>query len=227
MLAGKAALVTGSTSGIGLSVLKALAGAGCNVAMHGFGDKEALKKLQNDTASEHGIQVEYSNADLRRPEQIRDMVKSVHDSFGRLDILVNNAGIQFVSPVQDFPEDKWDDIIAVCLNSAFHATKAAVPYMLDQGWGRIINTGSMHALVASPYKSAYNAAKHGIAGFTKTVGLELARSNITCNAICPGYVFTGGSLAAGTLTMATSSPSSQAVPLGYSVLPGHRTLVHT
>jgi len=158
--------------------------------MHGFGDKDALTKIQKDTASEHGVKVELSGADLRRPEQIRDMVKSVHDSFGRLDILVNNAGIQFVSPVQDFPEDKWDDIIAVCLNSAFHATKAAVPYMLDQGWGRIINTGSMHALVASPYKSAYNAAKHGIAGFTKTVALELARSNITCNAICPGYVFT-------------------------------------
>ncbi len=121
----------------------------------------------------------------------RDMIKRTQDDFNGLDILVNNVGIQFVSPVQDFPEDKWDAIMDVCLNSAFHSTKAALPYMLEQKWGRIINTGSMHALVASPYKSAYNAAKHGIAGFTKTVGLEVAqKGNITCNCICPGYVLT-------------------------------------
>lgn len=191
MLAGKAALVTGSTSGIGLAVLKALANAGCSVGMHGLGDRAQLQRLQDSVRDEFGVPLHFSDADLRKPAEIRSMVQNVHADFGRLDILVNNAGIQFVSPVQDFPEDKWDDIIAVCLSSAFHATKAAVPHMLNQGWGRIINTGSMHALVASPYKSAYNAAKHGIAGFTKTVGLELARENITCNAICPGYVFTG------------------------------------
>ncbi|KAF6263895.1 hypothetical protein COO60DRAFT_1282023 [Scenedesmus sp. NREL 46B-D3] len=190
MLAGKAALVTGSTSGIGLAMARALAGAGADVALHGFGTPETIHGLQNELQNNHGIQTTYSDADLRKPPLIRDMVKQVHDKFGRIDILVNNAGIQFVSPVQDFPEDKWDDIIAVCLSSAFHTTKAALPYMLDQGWGRIVNTGSMHALVASPFKSAYNAAKHGIAGFTKTVALELAQKNVTCNAICPGYVLT-------------------------------------
>lgn len=190
ILAGKAALVTGSTSGIGLAYARALAGAGANVCLHGFGDLSAVQKVQDDLQSSHGIRTAYSDADLKQPAKIRDMVKKAHEEFGRLDILVNNAGIQYVSPVEEFPEDKWDDIIAVCLNSAFHATKAALPYMLAQGWGRIVNTGSMHALVASPYKSAYNAAKHGIAGFTKTVALEMAQKNITCNAICPGYVLT-------------------------------------
>lgn len=190
MLRGKAALITGSTSGIGLQVLKTLAGAGCNVAMHGFGDPNQLKEMLGEIQAAHKVDVQLSSADLREPAEIRNMVRNVQEQFGRLDILINNAGIQYVSPVEDFPEDKWDDIIAVCLSSAFHATKAALPFMLQEGWGRIINTGSMHALVASPYKSAYNAAKHGIAGFTKTVALELAQKNITCNAICPGYVLT-------------------------------------
>lgn len=190
MLAGKVALVTGSTSGIGLAMARALASAGAHVGLHGFGDPSAITALREELSSTHNVRTTYSNADLRQPALIRDMVGSVAAELGRLDVLVNNAGIQFVSPVQDFPEDKWDDIIAVCLSSTFHATKAAVPHMLERGWGRIINTGSMHALVASPFKSAYNAAKHGVAGFTKTVALELATKNVTCNAICPGYVLT-------------------------------------
>lgn len=191
MLAGKVALVTGSTQGIGLAVLKALSGAGAHVAMHGLGEPgaiEAAKKKVMDVST--GGHFMFSDADLKKPAEIRDMVSRVADQLGGLDILVNNAGIQFVSPVKDFPEDKWDDILAVCLNSTFHASKAALPYMQKAGWGRIINTGSMHALVASPYKSAYNAAKHGVAGFTKTLALEVAKEGITCNAICPGYVLT-------------------------------------
>ncbi|KAF5832827.1 hypothetical protein DUNSADRAFT_11166 [Dunaliella salina] len=189
-LAGKAALVTGSTSGIGLAVLKALAGAGANVGMHGLGDPKVIAKLRDEIAAESGAQVAYSAADLRKPAEIREAIKSVAGELGGLDILHNNAGIQFVSPVEVFPEEKWDAIMDVCLNSTFHATKAALPYMIQAGWGRVINTGSMHALVASPYKSAYNAAKHGVAGFTKTLALEVAQKNITVNAICPGYVLT-------------------------------------
>ncbi|KAG1667132.1 hypothetical protein FOA52_004127 [Chlamydomonas sp. UWO 241] len=190
-LVGKVALVTGSTQGIGLEVLRALAGAGCSVGMHGLGDPKTIADTRAKVASDFGTKVHLSSADLRKPSEIRDMVKSTANAFGgQLDILVNNAGIQFVSPVADFPEDKWDDIMAICLNSTFHASKAALPYMTAANWGRIVNTGSMHALVASPYKSAYNAAKHGVAGFTKTLALELAKTNITCNSICPGYVLT-------------------------------------
>lgn len=190
MLLGKAALVTGSTSGLGLSVVKALAGAGCSVAMHGFGDPAEINRMRETIAGENGVKVMYSDADVRKPAACREMVQSAASQFGRLDILVNNAGIQFVSPVKDFPEDKWDDILAVCLNATFHATKAALPHMMENGWGRVVNTGSMHSLVASPYKSAYNAAKHGVAGFTKTLALEVATQNITVNAICPGYMLT-------------------------------------
>lgn len=190
MLAGKVALVTGSTSGIGLQMVKALAGAGCNVVVHGLGERDSMEALTASIGQDAGVKTIYSSADLRRPDEIRHMVKDAAQRLGGLDILCNNAGIQHVSPVTSFPEDKWDDIIAICLSSAFHTTKAALPHMQQRKWGRIINTGSMHALVASPYKSAYNAAKHGIAGFTKTVALELARENITCNALCPGYVLT-------------------------------------
>lgn len=189
MLASKVALVTGSTSGIGLEVLKALAGQGASVCMHGLGDPgtiEANIKSIKDT----GAKIIYSAADLRKPNEIRGMVKQCVDEFGALHILHNNAGIQHVAAVESFPEDKWNDIMDICLNSFFHASKAAIPHMKSAGWGRIINTGSMHALVASPYKSAYNAAKHGVNGFTKTLALELARDNITVNSICPGYVLT-------------------------------------
>ncbi|EFJ43262.1 hypothetical protein VOLCADRAFT_106906 [Volvox carteri f. nagariensis] len=191
ILKGKAALVTGSTQGIGLAMLKALASAGCNVTMHGIpNDMEKIQRLCKQIAKDNSVEVTYSDANLLNPGQIRDMVRESHSAFGRLDILVNNAGIQHVAPVHELPDDKWDAIIGVCLSATFHATKAALPYMLEQGWGRIINTGSMHALVASPFKSAYNAAKHGVAGFTKTVALEVATKNVTVNAICPGYTDT-------------------------------------
>ncbi|KAL3138520.1 hypothetical protein ABBQ32_006304 [Trebouxia sp. C0010 RCD-2024] len=190
-LAGKTALVTGSTQGIGFGMLKALAGAGADVVMHGLVSQDELDQKTKALKEEYGVKVGHNAANVRKPQEIRDMIKRTQDEFGGLDILVNNVGIQFVSPIQDFPEDKWDAIMDICLNSAFHSTKAALPYMLEQKWGRIINTGSMHAKVASPYKSAYNAAKHGIAGLTKTVGLEVAqKGNITCNCICPGYVLT-------------------------------------
>jgi 3-hydroxybutyrate dehydrogenase len=189
MLASKVALVTGSTSGIGLEVLRVLAGQGANVCMHGLGDKDVIKaNIEGIRAL--GAKVIYSDADLRKPEEIRGMVAQCVAAFGSLSILHNNAGIQHVAAVESFPEDKWNDIMDVCLNSFFHASKAAIPHMKKEGWGRIINTGSMHALVASPYKSAYNAAKHGVNGFTKTLALELARDNITVNSICPGYVLT-------------------------------------
>eukprot|EP00199_Chlamydomonas_sp_CCMP681_P007104 CAMPEP_0119108014 /NCGR_PEP_ID=MMETSP1180-20130426/13016_1 /TAXON_ID=3052 ORGANISM="Chlamydomonas cf sp, Strain CCMP681" /NCGR_SAMPLE_ID=MMETSP1180 /ASSEMBLY_ACC=CAM_ASM_000741 /LENGTH=265 /DNA_ID=CAMNT_0007093577 /DNA_START=17 /DNA_END=814 /DNA_ORIENTATION=- len=189
-LAGKSALVTGSTSGIGLVVLKALAGAGCNVAMHGFGDQQQLKKIQDNIAAEHDVKVVFSDADLRNPLAIQDLVARVAGEFGSMDILHNNAGIQFVGPVETYPEEKWDAILDVCLSATFHCSKAVLPHMRHAGWGRIINTGSMHSLVASPYKAAYNAAKHGVAGFTKTLALELAQTQITVNCICPGYVLT-------------------------------------
>eukprot|EP00884_Botryococcus_braunii_P016235 jgi/Botrbrau1/3295/Bobra.174_1s0058.1 len=190
-LAGKVALVTGSTQGIGHGMLRGLAGAGANVIMHGLVTPEVAEQKIVQIEEEFGVKCGHSQANVLKPAELRDMIKQVQEEFGRLDILCNNVGIQHVSPVVDFPEDKWDAIIAVCLSSAFHTTKAALPMMIDNGWGRIINTGSMHALVASPYKSAYNAAKHGIAGFTKTVALEMAqKGNITCNAICPGYVLT-------------------------------------
>ncbi|CAD7704244.1 unnamed protein product [Ostreobium quekettii] len=192
MLAGKVALVTGSTQGIGLAVLRALSQAGADVVMHGLGDADRINASVKEIRAAAGPdrRVEYSDANLLAPSAIKDMVGWAQREMGGLDILVNNAGIQHVAPVHEFPEDKWDAILATILSSTFHATKWALPRMLDQGWGRIINTGSMHALVASPYKSAYNAAKHGVAGLTKTVALETARSGVTCNSICPGYVLT-------------------------------------
>jgi 3-hydroxybutyrate dehydrogenase len=189
-LNGKTALITGSTSGIGLGVAKALAAQGANVVLNGFGDAAEIEQLRLSIEKEFGVRAVYHGADMSKPEQIRDLCEKAAGVFGTVDILVNNAGIQFVSPIDQFPEDKWDAIIAINLNSAFHTTKALLPGMRKAGWGRIINIASAHGLVASPFKSAYVAAKHGIVGMTKTIALETATDNITCNAICPGYVLT-------------------------------------
>jgi len=189
-LAGKTALVTGSTSGIGLGVATELATEGANLVLNGFGDAAAIEKLRADLARQHNVGVAYSNADISKPAQIADMIALADKEFGGVDILVNNAGIQHVAPIEEFPVEKWDAIIAINLSGAFHTTRLAVPGMKKKGWGRIVNIASAHALVASPFKAAYVSAKHGIAGLTKTVALELAEHNITVNAICPGYVLT-------------------------------------
>lgn len=190
MLKGKTAIVTGSTSGIGKGIAEALASAGANVMLNGFGDAAEIERQRAALASSAKVDVAYHPADMSRPADIRDMVASAEKTFGGIDILVNNAGIQHVAPVEQFPDDRWDAIIAINLSSAFHATKAALPGMRTRKWGRIINIASAHGLVASEEKSAYVAAKHGIIGLTKTVGLETAGSGITCVAICPGWVLT-------------------------------------
>jgi 3-hydroxybutyrate dehydrogenase len=190
MLKGRSAVVTGSTSGIGLGIAEALAAQGAKVLLNGFGDAQAIDKLRADLAARHRVQVLYSDADMSRPAQIEAMMREAERTFGSVDILVNNAGIQHVAPVDEFPLEKWDQILAVNLSSAFHTTRAVLPGMKRRGWGRIVNVASAHGLVASPYKSAYIAAKHGLVGFTKTVALETATQGITCNAICPGYVLT-------------------------------------
>ncbi len=189
-LAGRAALVTGSTSGIGLALAEALAGAGAAVMLNGLGNAEEIEQTRQRLAQEHDVPVYFDGADMTRPGEIADLVARTHDAFGRLDVLVPNAGIQHVAPVEDFPVEKWDAIVAVNLSSAFHLIRAAVPLMKARRHGRIVNMASAHALVASPFKSAYVAAKHGLAGLTKTVALEVAEHGITCNAICPGYVKT-------------------------------------
>lgn len=189
-LAGKAAVITGSTSGIGLAYARALAKAGANIVLNGMGEPADIEKERSGIEREFGVKAVHSPADMTKPSEIAEMVALGEKTFGSVDILINNAGIQFVSPVEEFPLDKWDAIIAINLSSAFHAIHAAVPGMKKRGWGRIINTASAHSLVASPFKSAYVAAKHGIAGLTKTVALELATFKITCNAISPGYVWT-------------------------------------
>jgi 3-hydroxybutyrate dehydrogenase len=186
MLKGKTALVTGSTSGIGLGIAEAFARAGANIVLNGFGDKAEVEALRARLAREHGVTVSYDGADMSRPEAIEAMMKTA----GPVDVLVNNAGIQHVAPVDEFPVEKWNAVLAINLSAAFHTTRLALPAMKKKGWGRILNIASAHALVASPYKSAYVAAKHGIAGFTKTVALEVAEAGITVNAICPGYVWT-------------------------------------
>ncbi len=189
-LKGHVAIVTGSTSGIGQAMAKQLAKQGCNIIVNGLGDPAKIEEERAGIAAEFGVEVKYHGADMTKPEEIADMVDFAKREFGRLDVLLNNAGVQFVSPIEDFPIDKWNQIIAINLSSAFHATRAAVPIMKAQGRGRIVNLASAHALVASPFKSAYVAAKHGVLGLTKTVALEVAEHGITCNAICPGYVRT-------------------------------------
>lgn len=189
-LKGKTALVTGSTSGIGLAYAKALAGQGANLVINGFGDAAAIEQERLGLEATSGGKALYSAHDLTKVDQIEAMMKEAADTFGGVDILINNAGTQHVSPIEEFPVDKWNLIIALNLSSAFHTTRLAVPYMKQQKWGRIIQTASAHSLVASPFKAAYVSAKHGLAGLTKTVALELATFGVTANCISPGYVWT-------------------------------------
>ena len=189
-LKGKVAIVTGSTSGIGLGIARQLAGAGADVRLNGFGDAGEIERLRRDISDECGVRTAYSGADMSKPDQIAGMVEQATADLGRVDILVNNAGIQHVAPVHEFPADRWDAVIAINLSAAFHASKAALPQMLERNWGRIINIASAHGLVASAQKSAYVAAKHGIVGLTKVTALETATTGVTCNAICPGWVLT-------------------------------------
>ena len=186
MLKGKTALVTGSTSGIGLGIAKALAKQGANIMMNGFGEKDAAMA----EVKAFGVEVDYHGADMSKPSEIEAMMHAAEKRFGAVDILVNNAGIQHVANVEDFPVDRWDAIIAINLSSAFHTTRMALPGMKQRNWGRIINLASVHGLVASAQKSAYVAAKHGIVGLTKVTALETAQTGVTCNAICPGWVLT-------------------------------------
>ena len=186
----KTALVTGSTSGIGLAIARALAAEGANIVLNGFGDAQAVEEARAGIESTYGVKARYSAADMSEPDAIAAMVREAEETFGAVDVLVNNAGIQFVSPIEEFPAEKWEQIIAINLSSAFHTMHAAIPGMKARGWGRIINTASAHSLVASPFKSAYVAAKHGIAGLSKAAALELAPHKITVNCISPGYVWT-------------------------------------
>jgi 3-hydroxybutyrate dehydrogenase len=189
-LASKSAVVTGSTSGIGLAIARALAAEGANVMLNGFGRAEDIEAARGAIESEFKVKALYSPADMTRPAEIAGMIAEAEKAFGAVDILVNNAGVQFVSPIEDFPIEKWDQIIAINLSSAFHASRAAVSGMKARGWGRIVSTASAHSKVASPFKSAYVAAKHGLAGLTKTVALEVATHGVTVNCISPGYVWT-------------------------------------
>ena len=189
-LRGQAAVVTGSTSGIGLALARTLAFRGCDVVLNGLGDPAEIERTRADLETACGVKVRYHNADMARGDEVGDLIAFTRHELGRLDILVNNAGVQHVEAIEKFPADKWEQILAVNLSSAFYATRAAVPVMKAQGRGRIVNIASAHALVASPFKAAYVAAKHGVLGLTKTVALEVAEHGITCNAICPGYVMT-------------------------------------
>ncbi|MFZ9499928.1 MAG: 3-hydroxybutyrate dehydrogenase [Beijerinckiaceae bacterium] len=189
-LKSRKALVTGSTSGIGLACAKALAREGADVCLNGFGPADAIEAERAGIEAEFGVRCIYDDADMSKPDEIARMVARAQAEFGSLDILVNNAGIQFVSPIEDFPVEKWDAILAINLSSAFHTIRAATPGMKARQWGRIVNTASAHSLVASPFKAAYVAAKHGVVGLTKTVALELATSGVTVNCVSPGYVWT-------------------------------------
>ena len=189
-LKGKCVVVTGSTSGIGLGIARAFAAQGCDIMLNGFGDAAQIEKLRAGLAAEHGVAVVYSSADMSKPAEIAALVDQAEKRFGSVDVLVNNAGIQHVAPVEKFPVEKWDLILAINLSSAFHAIRAALPGMKSRNRGRILNIASAHGLVASPFKSAYVAAKHGLVGLTKTVALETAGKGITCNAVCPGFVLT-------------------------------------
>lgn len=190
MFIGKTALVTGSTSGIGLGIARTLAAQGANIVLNGFGEPGTIARLRDELAERYDVQVRYDGADMSRPEAVEDMMGKALSEFGCIDLLVNNAGIQHVAPVDEFPVDKWYAILAINLSACFHTTRLALPAMRKKGFGRIVNIASAHALVASPYKSAYVTAKHGVAGFTKTVALEVAEGGITVNAVCPGYVLT-------------------------------------
>jgi 3-hydroxybutyrate dehydrogenase len=190
VLNGKSAIVTGSTSGIGLGVARAFAACGANVVLNGFGDATEIARLRQSLGSEHGVSVTYSAADMTKADEVAGMVEQATRDFGGVDILVNNAGIQHTAPVHEFPPERWDAVIAINLSAAFHAIRAALPQMLLRNWGRIINIASTHGLVASVHKVAYVAAKHGILGITKVVALETATTGVTCNAICPGWVLT-------------------------------------
>jgi 3-hydroxybutyrate dehydrogenase len=190
MLQDKIAIVTGSTSGIGLGIASALAAEGCDIMLNGFGEPAAIAEIGRRLAEEHRVRTAYSPADMAKPAEIREMVTATVEQLGGVDILVNNAGIQHVAPVVDFPEERWDAVIAINLSAAFHAAKAALPHMTAKGWGRVINIASAHGLVASGEKAAYVTAKHGLVGLTKVIAIETANSGVTCNAICPGWVLT-------------------------------------
>ena len=189
-LRSKSAVITGSTSGIGLAYARALGAEGVNVMINGFGEAEAIESARVSIERDFGVQCVYAPADMTKPAEIAAMIASANETFGAVDILINNAGVQYVAPVDEFPPEKWDQIIAINLSSAFHALRAVIPGMKAKGWGRIISTASAHALVASPFKSAYVAAKHGLLGLTKTAALELAPHGVTVNCISPGYVWT-------------------------------------
>ena len=190
MLKGRKAVVTGSTSGIGLGVARALAAQGADILLNGFGDAAAIEKLRADMASEFGVQVIYNGADLSKGDQAAALIVDAETRLGAVDILVNNAGIQYVAPIEEFPVDRWDAIIAINMSATFHTIRAALPGMKARGWGRLINIASVHGLVGSAGKAAYVAAKHGVIGLTKVVALETAETGITCNSICPGWVHT-------------------------------------